>query len=633
MLRKRRKANAGSDEIPVPAVLPPVVGLDETDEYAPGRRPRTWLWTLLAALVAVLLVVYLALVGVKAIYDGLKDRGIANQQTARDHYALGMAHLDAGEYELAVAEFELALRYDSSLAEAKTQLREAEVKARAQVTPTSEARLDAAALLYKQAVTAYESGKLADAITALDELRGLDANYQRQNVETMLATAHYQLGQDAVRGDRLDEAGQHFEAVLALKPDDASARDQLNLVNLYKAALSNWDHNWPATIQALKGLYALASGYKDVRIRLHDAHSYLAQAYATEGNWCAASEEYAAAVSTLSLEESVDKRDDAAFRCQATAEAPTPTATSQPRPTATSPIVAPTVPAGATATPGSATGPLGKGQIAFTGYNAIYQRHDIYIIDLAQGVATLVQENASQPAFAPGGRQLAVRNTHPSYLGVSVLNLDTKEINQVTAHPEDSAPAWSFDEKQLVFASDKHGDRKWRIYVISPGEVRGEGVEWIFGQMPAWSPVPAADGTTAGSVAYHGCNERGDECGVWVMKAGGFSPARLTTDPSDTAPAWSPDGKRVAFTSARSGNWELYLIGAAGGKETQLTNNLAVDVAPTWSPDGTQLAFLSNRDGGWAIYILTIKYGQVRKVISTGGAYADAVSERLSWIP
>jgi len=582
-------------------------------------------------LVAVLLAAYLVVLGAKAVYDGLKDRGIANQQTARDHYALGMAHLDTGEYELAVAEFEFALRYDSNLAEAKTQLREAEAKARAQVTPTSEARLDAAALLYKQAVTAYESGKLADAVTALDELRGLDADYQRQNVETMLTTAHYQLGQNAVRGDRLDEAGQHFEAVLALKPNDADARDQLNLVNLYKAALSNWDQNWPATIQALKGLYALAPSYKDVRIRLHDAHGYLAQAYAAEGNWCAASEEYAAAVSTLSLEETVDKRDDAAFRCQATAEAPTATATSQPRPTATSPIAAATGTAAATATPGSATGRAGKGQIAFTGYDAIHQHYDVYTVDLAQGVATLLQENASQPALAPGGRQLAFRNNNPSHLGLSVLNLDSKEINEVTVHPEDSTPAWSLDRNQLVFASDKYGDGKWRIYVISPGEVRGEGNQWAFGQMPAWSPVASADG--AGPVAYHSCNERGDECGVWVMKAGGFAPARLTTDPSDTAPAWSADGKRVAFISARSGNWELYLIDAAGGKETQLTDNLAVDVAPTWSPDGKQLAFLSNRDGGWAIYIITVQSGQVQKVITTGDAYPDAVSERLSWIP
>ena len=118
---RKRKTKAGRAEIPVPSELPPVAGLDEADEYAPGRRPRTWLWTLIAALVVVLLAVYLVVLGAKAIYDGLKDRGIANQQTARDHYALGLAHLDAGEYELAVAEFELALRYDSNLSEAKTQ--------------------------------------------------------------------------------------------------------------------------------------------------------------------------------------------------------------------------------------------------------------------------------------------------------------------------------------------------------------------------------------------------------------------------------------------------------------------------------------------------------------------------------
>ncbi|MBN1137195.1 MAG: PD40 domain-containing protein, partial [Anaerolineae bacterium] len=544
----------------MPSELPPVAGLDKGDEYAPGHRPRAWLWTLLAALTAVLLAVYLVVLGAKAIYDGLRDRGIVNQQTAREHYDLGMAHLEAGEYELAVAELKLALRYDSKLVEAQTQLREAEAKARAQVTPTSEARLDAAALLYRQAVTAYESGKLAEAITALDELRGLDGDYQRQNVETMVTTAHYQLGLDAVRGDRLDEAVQHFEVVLALKPDDGDARDQLNLVNLYKAALSNWDQNWPATIQALKGLYALAPGYKDVRIRLHDAHVYLAQAYSTEGDWCAASEEYAAAVSTLSLEGTVDKRDDAAFRCQATAEAPPPTATQRPQPTATSPAAAATSAVETTATPGGATGSLGQGRIAFTSYDATLQRHDVYVLDLAQGPAALAQENASQPALAPGGRLLAFRNTHPSYLGLSVLSLDSREISQVTVHLEDSTPVWSLDGKQIVFASNKHGDRKWRIYVISPGEVRGEGEEWIFGQMPAWSP--AASGDSAGLLAYHGCNERGDECGVWVMKAGGFDPARLTTDPSDTAPAWSPDGKRVAFISARSGNWELYVIDA-----------------------------------------------------------------------
>jgi tetratricopeptide (TPR) repeat protein len=648
-----RKKRVKRGEVSVPAQLPPVEGLDSLDPYAPGHRPQTWLWTLLTALVVVMMVVYLLVLGTKAIYDGLRDRTITNQQIAQEHYTLGLENLGTGEYELAVAELKLALRYDANLPEARARLREAEEKSAAQITPTSETRLDAAASLYQQAVAAYEGGKLGEAVTALDELRSLDGGYQRQNVVTMLTTARYQLGLNAVREDQLDTAIEHFQAVLALKPADADSQEQLNLVNLYKAALSNWGKDWSATIQALKGLYALAPSYKDVRVRLHDAHVYLAQAYAKQGNWCAASEEYAASVSVLPLEETVDERDDAALRCQATAQAPTLAPTSRPRPTATEPAGGATaIPEGTAATPGATAAPEdtaatpeataaspnavaagGQGWIAFTGFDAVQQRYDIYVADLSQGVAKLLRENASQPAFAPGGRKLAFRNSHPSYLGLTTLDLGSQETGEMTAHQEDSYPTWSPDTAQIVFASNKHGDRKWRLYVISPGEVRGEGQEWAFGQMPAWSPALPGGGADNSRIAYHGCNERGDECGIWLIKPGGFEPARLTADPSDTAPAWSPGGAQVAFISARNGNWELYVIDAAGGKERRLTDNRAADVAPTWSPDGQKLAFLSNREGLWAIYILEISSGQVQKVIATGDAYPDPVGERLSWMP
>ena len=144
--------------------------------------------------------------------------------------------------------------------------------------------------------------------------------------------------------------------------------------------------------------------------------------------------------------------------------------------------------------------------------------------------------------------------------------------------------------------------------------------------MPAWSQ-------DSSRIAYHGCDERGDNCGVWVMQPGGFNPARLTSDTGDTAPAWSPDGSQVAFISARSGNWEIFVVDIATGQETKLTDHPAADVAPTWSPDGRQLAFLSNREGVWAVYILEIRTGQVKKIIATGDAYPDPVSARLSWIP
>jgi TolB protein len=626
MLRKKKPQVAGSAEISVPAVLPPVEGLDDEDEYAPGRRPRTWLWTLIAALGVGLLVTYVLVLGVLGIYDGLKDRAIENQQIAQEHYSLGLTQLAAGNYELAVAEFELALRHNSSLSDARTRLREAKELAQILVTPTSETRQDAAELLYSQAVAGYEGGNLEQAVLVLDELRGLDADFQHDNVQIMLITAHYQLGLNAVRQDRLEEATTHFEKVLALDSGHKDAQDQLNLVHLYTAALNHWGGDWPATIQALKGLYVLAPDYKDVQMRLHDAYSFLAQEYAAAGNWCQAADEYAAAVEVLPQEGTVDQRDDARLRCQATAEAPTPapTARATARPTAGA-LATGSAATAEGVTPTASAAAKGKGRIAFAGFDAARQTHGIYVMDLAQGVARLVQENASQPAFSPNGNRLAFRNLDPQHLGLGIINLQQGTVSELTAHVEDSVPEWSPDGSQIVFASNKHGDRKWRIYVISPDEVRGEGVEWAFGAKPDWS-------SNGSLIAYHGCDLRGDNCGVWVIKPGGFGPARLTTDANDTAPAWSPDGSQVAFISTRTGDWELYLVEVASGRETRLTNSPAADVAPTWSPDGKQLAFLSNRGGGWAVYILDIKTGQVTQVIATGDPYPDPVSERLSWV-
>jgi tetratricopeptide (TPR) repeat protein len=635
---RKVETGTGSDDISPPAESLPVEGLDEYGDY--GRAgSRTWLWTLLTALAVVSLMVYMLVLGAVGIYQGLKDRTIESNRIAQEHYALGLSHLEKGDYELAIAEFDLALRHNPNLREARTRLQEAKKLAKLQATPTSETRQDAANLLYEQAVADYESGNLAQAVAVLDELHGLDPDHQRENVTLMLTTAHYRLGLDAVTEDRLDEATAHFEAVLALKPGDANAQDQLNLIHLYKAALSFWERDWSATIQALKGLYALAPEYQDVRTRLSDAYAYRAQAYADKGDWCRATDDYAAAVEILPLETTVDTRDDALMRCQATAEAPppTPTARATARPTAVdtvspsaTPVLTGTREAEASQTgeptPTRTASAVGGGRIAFTSFDALRQRYDVYVVDLTEGQAKLLQENASQPAFSPGGRWLAFRNVDPQHLGIGILDLQSQELSEVTIHPEDSAPVWSPDASQIVFASNKHGDRKWRLYVISPGEVRGEGQQWAFGQMPAWSP----DGT---QLAYHGCDERGDNCAVWVMLAGGFNPSRLTGDASDTVPAWSPDGSQVAFVSARTGNWELYLVDVASGQETRLTNHPAADVAPAWSPDGKWLAFLSSREGGWAVYVLEVKTGQVQKLIATGDAYPDALSERLSWAP
>lgn len=642
MFRKQKDAELA--QLPIPKELPDIEGLEGTSGNGWGmieegqdktrkRSPRTWLWTLAAAAVVVLLIGYVVVMAFMGIYDGLKDRALENQQIAQEHYALGLEYLQAGDYEGAIGEFELALRHDSSLGDAQTYLRQAKEQAKAQATPTSETRREAVRLLYREAVVRYEAGALAAAVTALEDLRGLDPEYQAENVETMLAKAHQQLGLNAVAQDRLEEAVVHFETVLELEPDSEEAQSQLDLINLYTAALNYWERDWSATIQALKGLHALAPDYKDVEIRLHDAYVFRGQALAMEGNWCQAGTQYANAVDILPLETTVDSRDEARLRCQATANAPsaTPTTRATAVARATSTPGASTTPdangtdASVTAAPTALSPQVGSGRIAFTGYDQARQRQDIYVVDLAQGNARLLRTSARQPALSRDGRYLAFHNLDPLHLGLAILDLRSNSLGELTAHVEDSSPTWSDDQQQIVFASNKHGDRKWRLYAISPGEVRGEGEEWAFGRLPAWSQ----DGSR---IAYHGCDVRGDHCAIWVMQPGGFNPAQLTTDPSDTAPAWSPDGSQVAFVSARAGNWEIYVADIATGQEQRLTEDTAVDIAPTWSPDGKRIAFLSNRQGAWAIYVLEVRTGQVQKLIATGDPYPDPLSERLSWV-
>ena len=68
-------------------------------------------------------------------------------------------------------------------------------------------------------------------------------------------------------------------------------------------------------------------------------------------------------------------------------------------------------------------------------------------------------------------------------------------------------------------------------------------------------------------------------------------------------PAFSPDGTRIAFTSNRDGNSEIYVMNRDGSNVRRLTNNPAIDSTPTWSPTGTQIAFTSDRTGPPQIYV------------------------------
>ena len=119
---------------------------------------------------------------------------------------------------------------------------------------------------------------------------------------------------------------------------------------------------------------------------------------------------------------------------------------------------------------------------------------------------------------------------------------------------------------------------------------------------------------------------------VFVINSNGPPfPTNLTADNggTDTDPAFSPDGTKIAFASVRNGetDLEIYVLSLASGALTKLTNNTADDREPTWSPNGQAIAFRSARDGNNEIYKMTASGGsQTRLTANADSEFAPAWS-------
>ena len=217
------------------------------------------------------------------------------------------------------------------------------------------------------------------------------------------------------------------------------------------------------------------------------------------------------------------------------------------------------------------------------------------------------------PEWSTDGQRIAFQSERREGLrsedwAIYVMNADGSDVRRLTSPVSDwyfaRSQEWSPDwRKRVVMRSNSE------IYVMNADGSNAERLTYsgAFNSRPAWSPdgkkIAFQSDRDRRSPSLRGSRNSDKE--IYVMNADGSNVERLTySGGGNFGPVWSADGRKIAFTSDRDGNSEIYVMNADGSNVERLTYHDAYDFGPAWSPDGTKIAFSSRRDGNSEIYVM-----------------------------
>ncbi|WP_016913820.1 Tol-Pal system beta propeller repeat protein TolB [Vreelandella stevensii] len=133
---------------------------------------------------------------------------------------------------------------------------------------------------------------------------------------------------------------------------------------------------------------------------------------------------------------------------------------------------------------------------------------------------------------------------------------------------------------------------------------------------PAWSP----DGRKLAYVSF----ESG-KAAIYIQDVATGQRVQATSfDGINGAPTWSPDGRRIAMSLSKDGQPEIYILDVANRSVERVTQSNSIDTEPAWSPDGRSLIFTSDRSGGPQIYQYSLGSGETNRITFTGNYNARA---------
>jgi len=197
---------------------------------------------------------------------------------------------------------------------------------------------------------------------------------------------------------------------------------------------------------------------------------------------------------------------------------------------------------------------------------------------------------------------------------IYVMNADGSGQRKLTNNAAaDRCPCWSPDGEKIIFQSDRDGVTAIYVMNADGSEQRRLTNDSRLHAQPSWSP----DGKTVALVIADVTDE------ICVMNMDGSGERKLTdhwrayregTRLAVLGPCWSPDAKKIAYTSYRDGNYDIYVVSADGGEQRRLTNHPGTDGSPSWSPDGKKIAFHASRGSTGDIYVMNPDGSEQKKL-------------------
>jgi eukaryotic-like serine/threonine-protein kinase len=180
-----------------------------------------------------------------------------------------------------------------------------------------------------------------------------------------------------------------------------------------------------------------------------------------------------------------------------------------------------------------------------------------------------------------------------------------------------SIPAISHRGERLAFTRVLEDTNIWRLEVPGPGRKASQPLNLISSTHEDEAPQYSPDGK---KIVF--TSGRSGHTELWVSASDGSNALQLTSTESVGSPRWSPDGQRIVFDSNVGGQFALYMIDAGGGSPRRITHDSADDAVASWSRDGRWIYFVSNRTKDWQVWKMSAEGGNAVQVTRQGGYVA-----------